>query len=78
MIRGVPANPQDSIYCAQLAQNALHAAMAGKTGTVIGSWHGHYVHVPIGLAVSGHKQVDPGGNLWHSVIESTGQPPRFG
>jgi 6-phosphofructokinase 1 len=47
MIRGVPANPQDSIYCAQLAQSAVHAAMAGKTGTVIGCWHGHYVHVPI-------------------------------
>lgn len=52
-----------------------NAAMAGKTGTVIGCWHGHYVHVPIGLAVSARKQVDPGGDLWHSVIESTGQPP---
>ncbi len=64
MIRGVPANPQDSIYCAQLAQNAVHAAMAGKTGVAIGRWHGHYVHVPIGLAVSGRKQVDTkGGSL---------------
>jgi 6-phosphofructokinase 1 len=78
MIRGVPANPQDSSYCARLAQNAVHAAVAGRTGTVIGYWHGHYVHVPIGLAVSARKQVDPGGDLWHSVIESTGQPPRFG
>jgi 6-phosphofructokinase 1 len=25
MIRGVPANPQDSIYCARLAQSAVHA-----------------------------------------------------
>jgi 6-phosphofructokinase 1 len=38
MIRGVPANPHDSIYCAHLAQNAVHAAMAGKTGTAIGCW----------------------------------------
>ena len=77
MIRGVPANPQDSIYCAHLAQSAVHAAMAGKTGAVIGCWHGHYVHVPIGLAVSARKEVDPGGDLWHSVIESTGQSPKF-
>jgi 6-phosphofructokinase 1 len=52
--------------------------MAGKTGAVIGCWHGHYVHVPIDLAVSRRKQVDPGGDLWRSVIESTGQPQRFG
>jgi 6-phosphofructokinase 1 len=77
MIRGVPANPHDSIYCAHLAQNAVHAAMAGKTGTAIGCWHGHYVHVPISLAVSARKQVHLKGDLWHSVIEATGQPPKF-
>lgn len=77
MIRGVPANPHDSIYCAHLAQNAVHAAMAGKTGTAIGCWHGHYVHVPISLAVAGRKQVDPKGDLWHSLIEATGQSPKF-
>jgi 6-phosphofructokinase 1 len=77
MIRGVPANPRDSIYCVHLAQNAVHAAMAGKTGVAMGCWHGHYVHVPIGLAVAGRKQVDPKGDLWHSLIESTGQSPKF-
>ena len=35
MIRGVPANPQDGIYCVRLAQNAVHAAMAGKTATAM-------------------------------------------
>jgi 6-phosphofructokinase 1 len=77
MIRGVPANPQDGIYCVRLAQNAVHAAMAGKAATAIGCWHGHYVHVPISLAVSARKQVDPKGDLWHSVIEATGQSPKF-
>ena len=77
MIRGVPANPHDSIYCAHLAQNAVHAAMAGKTGVAMGCWRGHYVHVPIGLAVGGRKQVDPKGDLWHSLIEATGQSPKF-
>jgi 6-phosphofructokinase 1 len=77
MIRGVPANPQDGIYCVRLAQNAVHAAMAGKTGTAIACWHGHFVHVPIGLAIAARNRVDPKGELWHSVIESTGQPPTF-
>ena len=77
MIRGVPANPHDSIYCAHLAQNAVHAALAGKTGVAMGCWHGHYVHVPIALAVAGRKQVDPKGDLWHSLIEATGQSPKF-
>lgn len=78
MIRGVPAASQDGIYCVRLAQNAVHAAMAGKTGTAIACWHGHYVHVPISLAIASCKQVDPKGDLWHSVIESTGQSPKFG
>jgi 6-phosphofructokinase 1 len=77
MIRGVRANPQDAAYCVRLAQNAVHAAMAGKTGIAITCWHGHYVHVPIRLAIAARKQVDPKSDLWHSVIESTGQPPRF-
>eukprot|EP00439_Symbiodinium_sp_Y106_P080098 s234_g18.t2 len=32
MIRAVPANAFDSIYCSVLAQMAVHAAMAGYTG----------------------------------------------
>ena len=77
MIRGLRANPQDASYCVRLAQNAVHAAMSGKTGMAIARWHGHYVHVPIKLAIAARKQVDPKGDLWHSVIESTGQSPRF-
>lgn len=30
MIRSIPANAADSLYCMQLAQNAVHGAMAGK------------------------------------------------
>jgi 6-phosphofructokinase 1 len=35
-IRSVPANPHDSVYCVRLAHNAVHAAMSGRTETVIG------------------------------------------
>ncbi len=76
-IRSVPASPSDSVYCWSLARNAVHAAMCGNTEMVIGYWQGHFVHVPMGLAASGRKQVDPTGPLWLSVLESTGRPADF-
>jgi 6-phosphofructokinase 1 len=78
MIRSVPANPYDSVYCLRLAQNAVHAAMAGRTEMVIGRWHGRYVHIPMPLAVSRRNQVSPDGDLWLAVLEATGQPHVFG
>jgi 6-phosphofructokinase 1 len=77
IIRSVPASPQDRIYCMRLAQNAVHAGMAGKTGLVVARWHSAYIHLPIGVATSNRRTVDPGGDLWLSVLESTGQPARF-
>jgi 6-phosphofructokinase 1 len=76
-IRSVPAGPQDNVYCSILAQHAVHAAMAGKTGTLIVRWHGRYVHIPIDLVTQGRRKVDPQGELWQSVLENTGQPRRF-
>lgn len=76
-IRSVPATPADAVFCWQLARNAVHAAMAGNTEMLIGTWHGRFVHVPMPLATRGGKQVDTTGDLWMSVIESTGQPRTF-
>lgn len=36
LIRSVPANPFDSVYCLRLAHNAVHAAMCGRTEMVVG------------------------------------------
>jgi 6-phosphofructokinase 1 len=77
-IRSVEANPFDSVYCIRLAQNAVHAAMAGRTGMVVGRWRGRYVHIPMHLTVSRRNQVCPDGDLWLSVLEATGQPRCFG
>lgn len=73
-IRSVPASPQDNVYCSRLAQNAVHAAMAGKTGMLVGRWHGTFIHLPLEVVTKGRRKVDPGGELWHSVLENTGQP----
>lgn len=73
-IRSVPANPYDAVYCIRLAHNAVHAAMSGRTEMVVGRWHGRFVHIPMALAIRERNQVDPDGDLWMSVLESTGQP----
>ena len=77
LIRSVPANAQDNVYCSQLAQHAVHAAMAGKTGMLVGRWHCSFVHLPLDLVTNGRRKVDLNGDLWHSVLESTGMPARL-
>ena len=78
LIRSVPAAPEDRIFCLNLGRHAVHAAMAGKTGMVVARWHQRYVHLPMSLVTRGRRKVDPSGDLWRSVVESTGQPARMG
>ncbi|HQK89371.1 MAG TPA: ATP-dependent 6-phosphofructokinase, partial [Acidobacteriota bacterium] len=73
-IRSVPANSSDHTFCGFLAQNAVHAGMAGKTGLVVGSWHNQFVHVPMREVIRKRRFLDPRGSIWLAVMESTGQP----
>ncbi len=76
-IRGCPANTDDAVLCDRFARHAVHAAMSGRTGLVIGFLHGQFVHVPMSLITAGVKRVDLDGELWHAVLSSTGQPAVF-
>jgi 6-phosphofructokinase 1 len=73
-IRSVPATAHDSAFCLLLGQNAVHAGLSGRTNMVVSFWNHHFTHVPISLAVSARKRIDPEEALWNSVITSTGQP----
>ncbi|RMF77030.1 MAG: ATP-dependent 6-phosphofructokinase [Acidobacteria bacterium] len=77
MIRSAPPTASDAIYCQQLGQNAVHAAMAGKTGLMVGRVHGQQVHVPIRAVAGRRRRLDPEHPLWRSVLQSTGQPVRM-
>jgi 6-phosphofructokinase 1 len=77
LIRSVPADSEDAILCDQYARYAVHAAMAGKTGLVIGSLHDQFIHIPIEMLAHRKKRVDPDGPAWHAVLAATGQPARF-
>ena len=73
-IRSMPASPPDSAFCLMLGHNAVHAAMAGRTNMVVGYWRDEFTHVPISVAVSERKQIDPQDKIWTGVLSSTGQP----
>lgn len=77
MVRSIPAKGTDAIFCYQLAENAVHAAMAGKTNMVVGSMNERFTHVPIDFAVSERRKIKPDSPLWHAVLGSTRQQDYF-
>jgi 6-phosphofructokinase 1 len=74
IIRSTPANANDSKFCNLLAQNAVHAALAGKTDFVVGFWNNQFTLMPIPMVTSKRKKIDVEGELWWNVLEATGQP----
>ena len=77
LIRSVPADAEDAILCDLLARNAVHAAMAGKTGLVIGLMHDVLIHVPIEQLAAQQKRLELDGPDWQAVLATTGQPALF-
>jgi glucan phosphorylase len=65
------ARPHERV---EIRLNAVHAGMSGRTNMVVGFWNHQFAHVPIVLAASQCKKIDPEGILWNSVLASTGQP----
>jgi 6-phosphofructokinase 1 len=77
-IRSIAANAYDSVYSLRLAHAAVHAAMAGRTEAAVARWRRRIVHVPLSLMTSRRNQIDPDGDVWMSVLETTCQPAEFG
>ena len=73
MIRSLPANANDRVFCNFLGRNSVHAGMSGRTGMLIGHWNNQFVHVPMKLIADKRKKVNPRGSLWRSTLEATGQ-----
>jgi 6-phosphofructokinase 1 len=74
MVRSVTTNANDSIYTADIARHAVHAAMAGKTDMMVGLWHGEFINLPLPVVINKTKKIDPESSVWMSVLSSTGQP----
>lgn len=75
MIRSVPANASDAIYCMMLARNAVHGAMSGYTGFSVGLINNRVVYIPIPrLVATSPRIMDPKGRTWERVRGVTRQP----
>ncbi len=82
LIRAIPANSMDQIYCQRLADLAVHNALAGYTDFMISQWLDEYVLVPLELVAEEKgadgkrltKRIHPGSVFWATVINSTDQP----
>ena len=73
IIRSVPANSSDKVYCGFLGQYAVHAAMAGRTDMVVAKVQGQFVHLPFDLVTRSRRKLNIHSDLWRAVLESTGQ-----
>ena len=73
MIRSLPANANDNVFCSFLGRDAVHAGMAGKTKFLVGRWNNHFVHIPMSASAGKRKKIDPKGKLWLGVLGATGQ-----
>lgn len=73
IIRSVPANSSDKVYCGFLGQYAVHAAMAGRTEMVVAKIQERYVNLPLALVTTHRRTLSIYSDLWRAVLESTGQ-----
>jgi 6-phosphofructokinase 1 len=74
IIRSVPANANDKVYCGFLGQIAVHAAMSGRTSMVVAKVMDRYVHLPLELITRKRRKLNVRSTYWQAVLESTGQP----
>jgi len=75
MVRGIPPNTADNLYCLKLAHNAAHGAMAGFSSFIVGSVNTRECYVPIELVANKRNVIDTSHqSLWEYVVFATGQP----
>nr|GLL20629.1 ATP-dependent 6-phosphofructokinase 6-like [Ipomoea trifida] len=74
MIRAIPSNASDNVYCTLLAQSAVHGAMAGYTGFTVGSVNGRHAYIPYNRITEGQNHVVITDRMWARLLCSTNQP----
>ena len=74
MIRAIPTNSADRIYCKILGQGAVHGAFAGYTDFTVGLVNTHYVYLPIPVIIQAPRVVDPQGRQWNRLKTAIKKP----
>ncbi|KAE9587914.1 hypothetical protein Lal_00003095 [Lupinus albus] len=78
MIRAIPSNASDNVYCTLLAQSAVHGAMAGYTGYTSGLVHGRQTYIPFYRITERQNHVVITDRMWARLLSSTNQPSFLG
>ncbi|KAK7311748.1 hypothetical protein RJT34_10079 [Clitoria ternatea] len=74
MIRAIPSNASDNVYCTLLAQSAVHGAMAGYTGFTVGLVNGRHTYIPFNRIIERQNKVVITDRMWARLLSSTNQP----
>ncbi|KAM1013303.1 hypothetical protein EV1_042899 [Malus domestica] len=74
MIRAIPSNAADNVYCTLLAQSAVHGAMAGYTGFTCGPVNGRHSYIPFNHITEKQNKVVITDRMWARLLSSTNQP----
>lgn len=74
MIRAVPSNASDNVYCTLLAHSAVHGAMAGYTGFIVAPVNGRHAYIPFYRITEKQNKVVITDRMWARVLCSTNQP----
>ncbi|XP_059450593.1 ATP-dependent 6-phosphofructokinase 4, chloroplastic-like [Corylus avellana] len=74
MIRAIPSNASDNVYCTLLAHSAVHGAMAGYTGFTVGPVNSRHAYIPISHVTETQNTVKLTDRMWARLLASTNQP----
>ncbi|XP_055824059.1 ATP-dependent 6-phosphofructokinase 6-like [Solanum dulcamara] len=74
MIRAIPSNASDNVYCTLLAQSAVHGAMAGYTGFTVGPVNNRHAYIPFNRIIEKQNKVVITDRMWARLLSSTNQP----
>ncbi|KAK9923501.1 hypothetical protein M0R45_031917 [Rubus argutus] len=74
MIRAIPSNASDNVYCTLLAHSVIHGAMAGYTGFTVGSVNGRHAYIPFHRVIERQNKICITDRMWARLLSSTNQP----
>ncbi|KAG1335334.1 ATP-dependent 6-phosphofructokinase 3 [Cocos nucifera] len=77
MIRAIPGNASDNVFCTLLAHSAIHGAMAGYTGFTVGPVNGRHAYIPFHRITKTRNKVVITDRMWARLLSSTNQPSFF-
>ncbi|CAI5496287.1 unnamed protein product [Closterium sp. Naga37s-1] len=74
MIRAIPANASDNIYCTLLAHGAVHGVMAGYTGFIVGPVNNRHCYIPVNKITQKPNSISLTDRMWARLLAATSQP----